>query len=140
MSSEISQAKYLGEWELVPELSIYQSGEPPLAGRYSLRLDGNRIEIAVNWTDQEFNPFEMHFGGPLDGERHDYEGPEVTHVSYRQVDERTLDSTAFSNDRVLLYAKRVASEDGRLLAISQTMSVEEGEATNFQVYRRVKID
>lgn len=137
MAQNISRAKYLGDWELIPELCIYQANEPPAAGRYSIQYSAERIEIEIWWQDQSQNPFEMKFGGLPDGEKHSYDAPGVTHVQYEHVNENTLDSTAYQGNEVVLYARRVASNDGSVLVVNQTISGENGKATNTQIYRRL---
>ncbi len=136
MAQEFQSAKYLGDWELIPELSHYQVNDPPIAGSYSIRHIEDRVEFSIWWTDASNSPFEIHFEGPLDNEKHASDAPGVTHVKYSPINEMTLDSTAYRDDEVLLYARRIASRDGRLLTVSQTMPTQEGQGTNFQVYRR----
>lgn len=132
----MNQSKYLGTWQLIPELSIYQRGEPPGSGLYVISAEGDNINFEISWTDLAEQSHELAFGGPLDGNLHETDAHGVTHVMYEAVDERTLDSTAFADELIVLYARRVASEDGELLAVSQTQPGEQGTVTNFQVYRR----
>ena len=132
----MNQAKYLGTWQLIPELSIYQSGEPPASGVYVISADGDNINFDISWTDLAGQSHELAFGGPLDGYLYETDAHGVTHVMYEAIDERTLDSTAFVDELIVLYARRVASADGELLAVSQTQPGEQGAVTNFQVYRR----
>ena len=130
------QAKFLGEWELIPELCIYQAGHPPISGRYLIRSDSNQVHISIWWTDHANESHELSFGGILDGQRHAFEAPGVSHVMYEQLGPLHFDSTAYDGDEVVLYAKRVTSEAGDLLAVTQTQQSEQGQTTNFQVYRR----
>ena len=132
----MADAKYLGEWQLIPELSIYQLNEPPVSGRYCIRLEGEVIAFDIYWSDRAGQTFELHFGGPLDGERHEDDSPGVSHVMYRHVDSLILDSVAYNGDAVVLNARRIAAQDGALLAVAQTFPAA-GELTNFQVYRRL---
>jgi len=128
--------KYSGTWLLIPELCIYQSGEPPFEGTYTISVNSGGISFSIVWKDRSGKDHELHFGGLLDGIKHPSQAPGITDVSYERIDERTLDSTAFNLDKIVMYARRVASSDGALLAISQVIYVDEGVFSNFQVYRR----
>ena len=121
---------------LLPELSIYQSGEPPQSGQYIIRSLEGRVEFEIEWEDASKNHHSISFGGPIDGEKHDSDSPGVTSVMYEKLDDSILDSTAFSGDKILLYARRAASSNGDLLAVSQVIHGEGGNLTNFQVYKR----
>lgn len=132
----MSTEKYLGTWLLVPELCIYQSGDPPFEGEYIISQSSGEISFRIIWKDGSGKSHELQFGGPLDGEKHPSETPGVTEVSYERIDERTLDSTAFNHENTVMYARRVASNDGTMLAVSQVLYGSEGPSSNFQVYRR----
>ncbi len=127
---------YLGTWVLIPELCVYQSGSPPIEGRYALAKYGGRIEFLIQWRDGDGQSHSLEFGGPLDGQKHPSKAPGISTLCYEEIDERTLDSTAFDGDTPRMYARRVASLDGSLLAVSQVIYGDEGAVTNFQVYRR----
>lgn len=128
--------KYNGHWILLPELSIYQSGEPPLSGQYVIRSVESIVEFEIEWIDASRERHKIGFSGPVDGEKHDSESPGITSVIYEKIDESILDSTAFSEDKILMYARRAASLSGDLLAVFQVIHGEEGKLSNFQVYQR----
>jgi len=132
----MSIEKYSGTWILVPELCIYQSGEPPTEGTYTISRNSVDISFLINWKDRGGKEHELRFGGPLDGKKHPSQAPGITDVSYERIDERTLDSTAFNHNETVMYARRVASGDGFLLAVSQVIYGDKGALSNFQVYRR----
>lgn len=131
-------ADYEGTWALVPELCIYEQGEPPPDGRYVLRRDGDRVEATIGWTGPDGTAQQTAFGGPVDGSRQPVDGPGVTHLTITHVDGATLDSAAYAGDELLMYARRRASGD--LLTTVQTMHVGGAHHSNFQVYRRVDGD
>ena len=132
----MNTARYLGHWILIPELSLYQSGEPPLSGEYLIGSDGELIEFEVIWKDAAGLDHNLRFGGPLDGKKHPTETPGVSHICYEQISDSILDSTAYDEDEVGFYARRAVSEDGGLLVVSQVLHGEHGKSSNFQVYRR----
>lgn len=133
---------YLGEWELIPELCLYASGEPPISGRYSITTTADgQLSLGVSWRMAgDTADRTTTFGGPADGSPialpPSAAGPDsftLTHVA-----PDILDSAAHRGEQRLAYARRVCSTDCTLLAVVQE-SVAPGGATvrNFQVYRRV---
>jgi hypothetical protein len=127
---------YLGIWKLIPELSSYQKCQPPLSGTYIISGDDHEIHIKVDWTDTQAATHTLEFGGALDGTRQQVHVPGITAVTYTKVDDNTLDSTAYNNDEVVIYARRVVSESKDLLAVTQMTHTPEGSFSNFQIYRR----
>lgn len=132
---------YIGEWELIPELSLYASGVPPVAGRYTIaRVDHQQLALDVVWRMPEDSADKStRFGGIADGTRvtlpASERGPDA--YSLTHVDEGTLDSAAYRGTVRLAYARRVVSADGTLLAVVQEALTPDGTpARNFQVYRR----
>lgn len=132
---------YLGTWELVPELSLYDFGPLPASCTYHIEARDPGVHVRMQWQLAREGPeSHMEFGGPADGTRRDFLGadgaPSVA-FSLTRVDARTLDSRAFRGDEEIAYARRVASEDGELLAIVQEgHRPDGGRFRNFQVYRR----
>ena len=129
--------KYLGSWELVPELCIYQQGDPPLEGTYHIGSKNGAIEFRIAWKDQAGQEHNLEFGGPLDGEAHKSDAPGVSHVKYEKISESILDSTSYDNGSILMYARRIASADASLLSVMQRIMIGESAHSNFQVYRRL---
>lgn len=134
---------YLGQWQLVPELSLYQFGPLPAACTYLIQEDARGIRVSMRWQLQSDGPEStMEFGGPADGSRHtlpgDLDASATTTFSITRIDPHTLDSAAFRGDERFAYARRVASHDGSLLAIVQEGLLPDGGSfRNFQVYRRM---
>jgi len=131
---------YLGNWLLIPELSLYQAGDPPAAGKYSIERDGDgELRLRVDWLPgKDAAWLNTSFGGPADGTPQSLEGPPGGPDAFTltRVDERTLDSAALRNGETIAYARRVASSDGKLLAVVQEARAGDQLIRNFQVYRR----
>lgn len=132
---------YVGVWELVPELSLYEWGAPPASGVYEIERAANAVQVRVRWTMLADGPEQSTaFGGPLDGTPQALPAAESGGApdafSLTRVDERTLDSAALRAGAVVAYARRVASADGTLLAVVQEGQQPGGRFRNFQIYRR----
>lgn len=133
---------YLGEWELIPELCVYEFGSAPFTGAYRIVKQGRKIRITIEWSmNADAEPQSTGFEAPVDGSPQPVPagataaGPDT--FTLTRVDERTLDSAAFRGEEQLAYARRVASADGTLLAVVQEARDPHGERyRNFQVYRR----
>ena len=133
--------RYLGTWELVPELSLYQSGEPPRSGRYALESEGDALAVHIDWVDAQGEPGEASYGGPTDGSEIELDAPGAPRLTLQRVDDATLDSAVFVDGEQIAWARRRASTDGSLLSVVQSGTDAEGTAfRNFQVYRRVADD
>jgi len=137
MSSDL----FLGTWQLTPELSLYAMGTPPASGLYVIERGTTGLALRVEWTMQLGEPVRTTaFGGPDDGTVKAMPSgtPGPDGFSLQRVDERTLDSSAFREGKVIAYARRVASHDGQLLTVVQESNLPDGKSfRNFQVYRRV---
>jgi hypothetical protein len=131
---------YDDEWVLVPELCIYEEGEPPLEGVYRITSKEGLVDLRIAWRDIHDQTHSIQFGGPCDGESHQSDQPGIAAVSFTQVDELTLDSAAFSEDGTeLMWARRRKSEDGWLLSTVQRLRREDGTTYSLtQVYRRAE--
>jgi hypothetical protein len=133
---------YVGEWDLIPELSLYAVGIPPAAGRYTIsRAADGHLALEVAWRmPDDVSDRSTRFGGPADGSRvalpASESGPDaftLTHVA-----DDTLDSAAYRGAHRQAYARRVVSADQTLLAVAQEIIGLDGTPLrNFQVYRRV---
>jgi hypothetical protein len=130
---------YDDEWTLIPELCIYEKGEPPRTGAYRIKVRGGVVDIQISWRDAHGHDHSIRFGGPCDGQPHASEQPGVAAVSFTRVDDLTLDSAAFAADGTeIMYARRRKSQDGELLSTLQRLRRDDGTTYCVsQVYQRV---
>lgn len=135
----MSDHLYLGRWELVPELSLYASGETPRQGTYVLEATADGVSVTIEWVDAEGEAGAATYGGPIDGSEIELEAPGNPRLTLTHVDETTLDSAVFVDGAEVAWAQRRASRDGELLAVVQSGRTPAGEPfRNFQVYRRAR--
>ncbi|HTO74314.1 MAG TPA: hypothetical protein VMJ30_10845, partial [Gemmatimonadales bacterium] len=129
--------RFLGRWQLIPELSLYEFGPVPTSGEYRIARQGKQLEVSIGWTMADGAPRTTSFAAPDDGSWQAYEGPGAETFTLTRIDECTLDSAAFRAGRSIGYARRVASKDGGILVVVQDGAKDDGEKfRNFQVYRR----
>jgi hypothetical protein len=134
----LSTDLYLGDWELIPELSIYEYGPVPEQCLYRILRDGAQVGIHMDFIMPGGTRRTTAYAAPPTGSKQPYTGPGADSFALLRVDGRTLDSTAFLMGQEVGYARRVASIDAQLLVIVQQGRRQDGIVfRNFQVYRRV---
>ncbi len=128
---------YEGLWHLVPELSHYETGDPPKSGTYRITNKVDAVFFEINWIDAAGNASAIQFGGPLDADVPIEDQPGLTHARYTRVDGQRLQSSSFNGETLVAFADRRVSDDGQLMSVLQRISLPDG-STNaiFQVYRR----
>ncbi len=126
---------YLGSWELIPELCIYERGEAPASALYTVTESEGVISISIDWIDREGEKHHIEFGGVPDGSPQSSEAPGITHMTLTRLNSSTLDSAAYNGNEQTMYARRMAHDD--LLSTLQRISTDDGEFSVFQVYRRL---
>jgi hypothetical protein len=132
---------FLGTWELIPELSLYEAGSAPAAGTYVIAERDGLVQVEIHWRmEPDGAEQRTSFAAPADGSPQPLAagtgaGPDA--FSLTRVDEWTLDSAALREGQVVAFARRVASRDGKLLAVVQEAGSGGTRARNFQVYRRI---
>jgi len=134
----MSANQYEGSWTLIPELCIYESGEVPVSGKYSISETGGVVAITTEWTTTDGTAHSIEYGGPVDGSPQASDAPGVSKVVYQRIDKFTLDSTAYNDTGKVMYARRKATEEGALMSTVQVLYHENVTYSNFQVYRKVE--
>ena len=133
----MTSRKYEGDWELVPELSFYDEGEPSKATRYKIHVENGSVQFSIDWT-VDGTEHSVVFAGSLDGTRHEINAPPGAEASYEHVDAYTLISSVFVNGDKVASARRRASKDGTLLAVQQASKNNDGSWSKItQIYRRL---
>ena len=137
MKNKLSaSSRFLGTWKLDPTQSRYEFGTPPQSGLYRIEPDGDELKFSVEWVGDDGKSYQISFSGIPDGKDYAYENPAIADtVSFTQVDKTTLDSTSKKDDRVILHANRVLSEDGTEMTITQSGTTPDGKSySNIAVY------
>ncbi|MBE2221862.1 MAG: hypothetical protein IAF02_09995 [Anaerolineae bacterium] len=129
---------FLGIWQLIPEKSIYEHGDPPIAGNYTIELHGDGYLVTMQWETYYGSWSEMSYTAVPDGQDHPYEDPTIADtISMTRIDEHTLDSDAKKGGHVVSYARRTLSNDLREMTVVQSGSLPGGGTfNNLSIYRR----
>jgi hypothetical protein len=126
---------YLGTWDLIPELCIYEQGEAPRSGVYTIGESEGVVSISMSWTDAEGEQHAIEYGGLPDGSEHPLEAPDLTHMTLTRIDSSTLDSAAYKGEDQMMYARRTAHDD-LLTTLQRIKTEDDGSVSIFQVYSR----
>jgi hypothetical protein len=126
-------------WRLRPGESRYEHGEPPREAVYRIERDGEWLLFAARWTDAFGRRLEMSFAGVPDGKPHPYEDPEVADtLTTELVNARTLETRIEKDGRAAAVGRRVLSEDGATLTVTQSGTRPDGTPfANVSVYEHV---
>jgi hypothetical protein len=135
--NEEGRSGYIGAWVLVPELSLYEEGNPPMRGVYQIAQLDEGVRISIDWVAQDGSKNQIAFQAPDDGVKQPSNGPGASHLSITRVSPLILDSRAYMEKEEVAYARRRVSDDGLLLSTVQVVRRADGTSfRNFQVYRR----
>lgn len=122
---------FVGVWRLCPEKSRYESGSPPASATYRIEARGEDVRISAEWHDKHGQEQRMGYSLRCGG------GGDVT---LDLVDDRTLDTTVKRGGAVVAHARRVLSEDGATMTITQSATSPEGKpVANVAVYEKAEL-
>lgn len=127
---------YEGSWDLVPDLSHYDKGTPPVSGRYVITQTGDEIRFQIDLLDADGTTHQIDFKGVADGAIRPA-GEEGIKASFHRKGKAMLESRAYQAGQEVSYAFRRASADGALLSVVQFFKHPDGtRSVRLQTYRR----
>jgi hypothetical protein len=118
---------FIGRWAFNPEKSRYEFGPMPDNAFYTIEPHGEGYRIVMEWDSADGEHHEQAYDGIPDGKEYPYEGGPVDAVSMTRVDDRTLDSAAKKEGKVISFATRVLSEDRRAMEITMSGALPDGK-------------
>jgi hypothetical protein len=128
---------FVGTWELDAAQNRYQFGDAPQQGLYIIAPNQNGYLVTMQWMNSAGKSFEMSYEATPDGKEYPANAPGVDNQSMTRVDDKTLDSAAMASGKVIAYARRILSDDGQIMTITQSGKTPGGEEfTNTSVYMR----
>ena len=130
---------FLGIWQLIPDKSNYNHGDPPIGGNYTIEIQGDGYAFHIEWETFYGAWSEIKYIVVPDGQDHHYDDPNIADtISMTRIDEHTLDSDAKKGGRVIAHARRTLSDDLREMTVVQSGPLPEGGTfKNLSVYRRI---
>lgn len=135
----MSTDRFLGHWEMDVDSNVYERGIPPIEGNYIIEQQENGYLVKMHWTTPDGQDMSSSYTAIPDGHEYPIDGAGVDHMSMTRVNEHILDSDAFKDGVLVLRGRRVLSEDGQQMTITQSGKTPSGEPfTNLSIYRRVK--
>jgi hypothetical protein len=138
MPDSLQGTPFLGTWALLAEASVYEQGDPPRSGTYTLSKDGDALHFAVAWTDNAGQARTVEFSMVPDGLRRPLEDPAASSGSLTFVDAQTLDSSVFQGDVLVAHARRTLEEDRQRMKVVQSSVRADGSRfSNVAYYQRV---
>ena len=132
----IAEEAFIGTWELDPATLNYQSGRPGRRATYTIeRIDGG-LQFTLDADDADGKPMLVIYGGSLDGQDLPVPNMGIT-LALSLVDERTIESVAKQDGKVVDRWTRTLAADGHSMTITQYGVTAAGkEFANSGVYRR----
>ena len=132
--------EFLGNWELIPLTCVYEQGEAPIAGTYSIEENDGVLTFHMGWTDAGGGQHDYSFGAKPDGKRKPFNGGMLADsISVIAASDTELNSAAYKDGQELMLATRTLSDDGDYMEVRQIVRLPDlTEPTNFARYRRVK--
>lgn len=129
---------FLGIWQLIPEKSSYEHGDPPIEGQYTIEIHGDGYLMTMQWETYYGAWSEMSYTAVPDSQDHHYDDPNIADtISMTRINLQTLDSDAKKGSRIVAHAHRTLSHDLREMTVVQSGSLPEGGTfKNLSVYRR----
>ena len=122
---------FAGTWILIPELSRYQTGQPPGAATYRIQPTEEDVAFEVEWTSAEGEHKTLSFRTRLEDDGEDGAWSGLTYP-------RTLASTVREGGMIVSHARRMLNTDGSRLEVLQIAFHADGSVAsqNRSVYRR----
>lgn len=134
--AQISIDPFLGVWELDAEQSEYQVGTPPQRGTYQLIPEGDRIAVAMDWTDAAGKDFHMVYYMTPDGQDHPYaDSAAVDAIQSTLLDAHTLETLSKKDGKIVASGLRELSDDGKTMRVIQAGELPDGSTfQNVAIY------
>lgn len=131
-------ADFIGHWVMDPGQNLYEQGEPPRSGSYTIRQDEDQLHFTMKWESHEGEALEMSFAGVPDGSLQPYNGGALAdHLSLSAPSPFELNSSAYLNGVELMIAERQLAADQQSMVIKQTVILPDGNRlTNTSRYHR----
>ena len=129
--------EFLGNWQLVPERSVYAAGGPPKSAPDEISGDQQSLVFTIDWIDQSDKSFHVVYSCVADGARHPTDiSPAVDEMQTAIID-NNLQTLSYKDGAVTAIADRKLAADGQALEVLQRYLRPDGsELSILQFYTR----
>jgi hypothetical protein len=130
---------FLGSWQLFPEKGMYESGDRPKSGIYTIEAKENRHQLSIshNWISIENRGYSSQYSLLADGELHAFENNELADaVQVVFNDSISFEIHFYRGGQVHLHLVHEIMPNGYLRIIQQGFRSDGTSFTNNEIYHR----
>lgn len=129
---------FLGKWHLIPEKSEYAKGTSPGSAVYEFAGGENdSLDVSVRWTDAEENDFEIGYNIITDGQRREYENPEIADEVMSEFEsDFVLNTSTYKGNQKIAFASRTIDKEGIMKVVQRFFAPDGTYFDNVQYYRK----
>lgn len=129
---------FLGSWQMLPEKSNYEMGEPPKSGTYEIVQDGHKLTFIMNWVSAANEAQHMAYSEICDGQFHPYtDAPIADEICLTLQSDTILESIAKLSGKVKLSATRELTPNGYLEVKISAKTPDGKPFTNHSTYKKI---
>ena len=125
----------LGTWKLNESKSTYAPGSDKNTTVTYTAVKGDMIKCTADGVDKDGKPIHWTWTGKLDGKPYPLKGsPAFDTLAYHSVNERTNETTARKNGKVVITALITVAKDGKTRTVTLTSTDATGKKITNQTY------
>lgn len=125
----------MGTWKLNESKSKYAPGSDKNTTITYTAAKGDMIKCAADGVDKDGKPIHWTWTGKLDGKPYPLKGsPNFDTLAYHPVNERTNDTTARKNGKVVMTAVIAVAKDGKSRTVTLTSTDAKGKKITNKTY------
>jgi hypothetical protein len=125
----------IGTWKLNERKSKYAPGSDKDTTITYAAAKGDMIKCTAEGVDKDGNPIHWTWTGKLDGKPYPIKGSAAFDtLAYRPVNDRTNDTTAIKNGKVVMTAVITVAKDGKSRTVTLTSTNAKGRKITNQTY------
>jgi len=134
-ASPAAENPLMGTWKLNESKSKYAPGSAKNTTITYTAAKGDMIKCAADGVDKDGKPIRWTWTGTLDGKPYLIKGsPAFDTLAYHRVNERTNDTTAKKNGKVVMTAVIAVAKDGKSRTVTLTGTDANGKKITDRTY------
>lgn len=134
----MQENKFIGEWILQPEKSLYDVGKAPLNATYSFRsIENGKLEVLIDWQNFDESEQSISYVINPDGCMYEYDGGEVADmVKAEFISQNILETSVFKNGRLVAFASREILDKNEMKVVQTSYTPDGSKFDKVQFYKR----